>query len=257
MPKLIAEKPGVRIQSLDRGMRILDIVSRPQDGVSLAELSRSMGLGKTTVHNLARTLIAGGYLIQRRDPIRYVLGPALFALAGRQRGNRLHEVAVPVLLQLGADYPGSAALLAEAFGPTVRVTLRVSRESGGAVERPLDRFIPPYANATSLLFLAFWSDEDREAFQARHSFWENGAHLWSDEVELADSLRVIRGQGYATLEQAQGKALPIAFPIFSEQGELLAAIGLAYRSEKKISAVAKRELVARVRAAALQIAKGL
>jgi DNA-binding IclR family transcriptional regulator len=244
---------GTQIQSLQRGMRILELVGQAEDGAALGELARRMELGKTTVHNLARTLVIAGYLVQRREPMRYVLGPALFDLAGRQRLHALHERASPMLLELSAEFPGSAALFAEPAGTEVRVALRVSHEHPGVIERPLDRFSPPYSNATSLLFLAFKGEEERRAFEAHHPFWETATHLWSSERELENYLKQVRVQHHATLDQAQGKAFPIAVPLFSERGELLAALGLAYRSTEKITAATKRRLVERVRAAAARI----
>lgn len=253
----VTDQPtGTRIQSLERGLRILELAGRSPDGVSLGELSRLMSLGKTTVHNLARTLVLSGYLVQRRDPIRYVLGSALFALVGRQRSHALHERAAPVLLELSAEFAGMPALLAEPAGTEVRVALRVSGEHPGIVERPLDRFSPPYSNSSSLLFLAFWNKEERRAFDARHPFWEQGAHLWANEDALEDYLKQVRAQRYATRDQAQGRAFPIAVPLFSDRGELLAAVGLAYRSKDVITDATKRRLIARVRAAAEQIMAG-
>lgn len=236
-------------------MRILELVSQADDGLPLGELARRMDLGKTTVHNLARTLLTSGYLVHRRQPMRYVPGPAIFALVGRQRLHALHERAAPVLLELSEAFPGSAALLAEPAGTEVRVTLRASHEHPGVIERPLDRFSPPYANATSLLFLAFAGTEERRAFEAHHPFWEAATHLWSDERELEVFLQKVRTERYAALDQAQGKAFPIAMPLFSERGELLAALGLAYRSDQKIPAAFKRQLIDRLRAAAGRIAK--
>lgn len=245
---------GVLVQSLERGLRILDVAARSPDGVTLGELARRMDLGKTTVHNLVRTLVSTGHLVRRRDPIRYALGPEVFALAGHRRRDVLHERAAPVLRALAAEFPGSAALLAESAGDgTVRVVLRASGETPGVLERPLDRFSIPYVNTTSLMFLAYWGAEERRAFEQRHPFWEAAAHLWPDEEKLADYLRRVRQRGYAVFDHAMGNAFPVSVPLFSERGEILAALGLAYRSEKKITATARRRLIRRVREAAAQI----
>lgn len=250
-----SESSGPLIQSLQRGMRILELVAQAEAGLGLGELARRMDLGKTTVHNLARTLIATGHLAQRRQPTRYVLGPALFELAGRQRTQALHERAAPVLLALSEEFPGSVALLAESAGVEVRVTLRAGGGNPGVVERPLDRFSPPYANATSLLFLAHRDEQERRVFEARHPFWELGAHLWPDERALEDYLQQVRAEGYAAPELAQPSGvLPIAAPVFSERGELVAALGLAYRSDKKPTAAVKRRLIERVLTAARSLA---
>ena len=253
MSSLPSPDSGTQIQSLQRGMRLLELVSQVPDGLALGELARQMSLGKTTVHNLARTLVATGYLLQRRQPIRYVLGPALFKLVGQQRLQSLHERAASVLVELNQEFPGSAALLAESSGTEVRVVLRVSDERPGVVERPLNRFSPPYSNATSLLFLAFSNAEEKRAYQARHPFWELATHLWADERQLEDYLEKVRTERYAALEHVQGKACPLAVPLFSERGELLAALGLAYRADEKITAAAKRRVVESMRAAAARI----
>lgn len=245
---------GTQIQSLQRGMRILELVGRGEDGLTLPELARLMDLGKTTVHNLVRTLAVGGYLVRRTGPLRYALGPALFQLVGHRRLHALRERAAPILLELSRRHPGSAAVFAEPADADIRVTLRASQEQPGRVEHPVDRFIPAYTNATSLLFLAFWSTEQRRAYLGRHPFGELGAHFWFDEERLDAQLHRIRVQRYAVIDRSPSKAFPIAVPLFSESGELLAALALAYRSADKISASTKRELIERVQAAAARLA---
>lgn len=248
------DSSGLRIQALERGLRILDIVARSSDGVGLGELARRMGLGKTTVHNLVRTLVSTGHLVRRRDPIRYALGPEIFALAGRRRRDVLHERATPVLLDLAREFPGSAALVGESAGDgAVRVVLRASSDTPGGIERPLDRFSIPYVNTTSLVFLAFWNEEERRAFHRRYPFWENAAHLWPSESALEENLRRIRAEGVAVADHSPEKALSISVPLVSERGEILAALGLAYRSNEKITPALKRRLVKRVLDAARAI----
>lgn len=245
--------PGVRIQALERGLRILFLVGDAPAGLPLGELARQMGLGKTTVHNLARTLLATGHLVQRRDPLRYALGPGVYALAGRQRMHALHRRAEPVLLKLAAEFRDCAALLAEPTGDAVRVVLRVDPGRPGVVERPLDRFSPPYTNATSLLVLAHLDTEERHHYYARHPLAETASHRWRDEETLEDHLKTVRRLGYATLDQDRGHGFPVAMPIFSDRGELLAALGLAFRSAERIPASTKRHVVDRLR----QVAAGL
>lgn len=245
--------PGVRVQSLERGLRILALVGDAADGLQLGELSRRMDLGKTTVHNLARTLLATGHLVQRRDPLRYTLGPEVYALAGRQRLHALHRRAEPVLLRLAAEFPDCAVLLAEPTGDAVRVVMRVDPDRPGVVEQPLDRFSPPYANATSLLFLAHLGSEARRAYYARHPLWETAAHRWPDEETLDACLKNIRRLGHAAIEQERGRAFPVAMPVFSAGDELIAALGLAFRSKEKISAETKRRVIERLRLAAASL----
>ncbi|AHF93118.1 transcriptional regulator [Opitutaceae bacterium TAV5] len=241
-------KPGSGgVQSLQRGLAVLERVSQAEDGLTLGRLSELTGLKKTTVHNLARTLLEDGYLARLTQPVRYAAGPALAALARRNASaNTLHLAAEPALLALAAEFPGSAALLVEAAGAEVRVTLRVSPENPASVERPLDRLSPPYISATSLVFLALGSNAWREACMSRYPFADFGAPLWGSFEALEAQLDKIRKERRAVLDRPGATLAPMAFPVTGSRGELLAALGLAFRPAQAGGALAaKRRALSR------------
>jgi DNA-binding IclR family transcriptional regulator len=247
---------GAFIQSLGRGLRILELVGARPEGVSLGGLAASLGLGKPTVHNLARTLVTTGYLVQRPSPARYLLGPALFALAGNeQRRPSLRDRAAVEIAALVADFPGTIVLLAEPAGAEIRVTVRAT-PGGAGVERPENRFLAPYGSATSLLFLAYWEPARRRAHQERHPLWESAGHRWTDEAALEAYLRRTRQAGHAELSVSEGKGLLLSAPVLSERGEFLAALGLAHHGPRPVSAKRRADLRARLLASAARLTSG-
>jgi IclR family transcriptional regulator, acetate operon repressor len=82
----MAENTGV--QSVDRAIDLLEILTDLGGDATLSELATSTGLPLPTIHRLMRTLVGRGYARQLPSR-RYTLGPRLIRLgesAGRQLG---------------------------------------------------------------------------------------------------------------------------------------------------------------------------
>ena len=114
------------VQSLARAFSILEEVARSRDGISLAELSRKVGLHNSTTFHLVKTMVSLGYIRQIKDDKRYRIGRPLFALAA----NALDEIemvslAMPVLEDLSRD-TGESGHFAVPMGDSVVVVARTA-----------------------------------------------------------------------------------------------------------------------------------
>ena len=69
------------IQSVDRAARILKALGTEGPRLGVTELAAHVGLAKTTVYGLLRTLEAHGLVEQDPETDKYHLGPALLALS--------------------------------------------------------------------------------------------------------------------------------------------------------------------------------
>ena len=63
-----------RIQSLARADAILSAVMNNSEATPLSKLTEMLGLNKTTVFNLAESLVVLGFLMRTRNPKGYKLG---------------------------------------------------------------------------------------------------------------------------------------------------------------------------------------
>ncbi|MCB1380225.1 MAG: helix-turn-helix domain-containing protein, partial [Alphaproteobacteria bacterium] len=66
-------KPNL-VPAVERASRILDLVARTRSYLSLSELSRDLGIAKSSVHMLCNTLVRLELLIRRPDQT-FQLGP--------------------------------------------------------------------------------------------------------------------------------------------------------------------------------------
>src|SRR5260221_5870949 len=71
------------IQSLDRGLTILEAVANSSDPISLAELTDLVGIDRSSVFRLANTLKRRGFLAYPAGRKDFILGPALWRLSHR------------------------------------------------------------------------------------------------------------------------------------------------------------------------------
>ncbi len=212
------------VQSLERGLRILELVGTEGSPVPLGRIAERVGLKKTTVHNLVRTLVTCGYLVQDSRSGAYSLGQAPVRLARARLDQRLYTCAEQIMRDLQKDIGSATVTLSQHVEENIVVSVRIDAERPGCIEHPLGRMMHPYANASSLMFQALWSEEERQTFRLLHPFTELGGPQWKSEEELDRFLAEARTRGCAVLKHKQNR-VPVAVPVHDESGDIIAVLG--------------------------------
>lgn len=135
------------VTAVTRALSLMEAFQLGEATLSLAELSRRVGMHKTTVLRLARTLALSQYMVQTEDG-QWRLGPAAGWLGARyQAGFDVNRVVEPALHQLAKETGESASFyvregdirscVARVEGPqSVRHNVRIGERL------PLDRGAP-------------------------------------------------------------------------------------------------------------------
>ncbi len=88
------------IQSLKRGLMLLDYIVCTEEPVSLTTLANMLGIEKSSTHRLLATLIEYGYIVQDSHK-RYLPGHTIMELACKVSSRfEIHKVATPFLTEL-------------------------------------------------------------------------------------------------------------------------------------------------------------
>lgn len=95
-------------QTLDRGLRLLEVLSESSGGLTVAEASTVLGVNRTIVYRLLATLEQHG-LVRRVAGGRFSVGFGVLTLAGSVQPS-LRQVAQPVLRALAEDLGATAHL---------------------------------------------------------------------------------------------------------------------------------------------------
>ena len=229
------------VQSLERGIMIIDLVARSGSGLTLAELADALGVTRPTAFNLTRTLIAHRYLEKTARPVRFLLGPGVLEAAEAWRHREMARQFAGLVQHL-ASRIDATVVLAEPLGGEVIAVHLVEKNRAGVVQHSASRRLAPYIHASTLCLMAFWPAAEEAAYVARYPFQEYGAGIWGTEERLNDFLQETRTRGYVEWEAPNSRFL-VGVPVYSAEGTLLAAVGVSVAMTRRWSSAEKSKVV--------------
>jgi DNA-binding IclR family transcriptional regulator len=210
------------IQSLARGLKILDLLGQSPDGVSITELAEILAVDKGSASRLMSTLARYNYVEKDEVSRRYHLGSQVVSLS-RSVLTRLpmREAAKPFLRQMMERTGECAHLAVPAQGKVMYIdqvesplTLRVNAQVG--------TMNPLHCTALGKVLLAF-GDQDFPA--ELESFTP---HTITDPEILRQQLGEVHRLGYAIDDEEYDIGVRcIAVPVIDFRGKAVGAIGIS------------------------------
>lgn len=213
-----SSRSGRPIQSVGRAAAVLEAVAREGGAASLKHIAAQTGLGKTTAHNILKTLDQLGYVARRVGDTRYHLGGRILNLSRIVGDDSALRLRLRPALEAIAKRTGETVYLAVPSGDetcyldtiesgqTLRTTCRI-----GERER-LE------GSAVGLVFLAFMPGLGQRVLATRADALGPDIRSRIDEVARL---------GFAAdLETYQPGLHCVAAP-WREGGEVRAAVGLS------------------------------
>ncbi|MBA2384424.1 MAG: IclR family transcriptional regulator [Actinobacteria bacterium] len=219
-------------QSLERGLAILSAFGSDRSTIGVSELSRELGLSRSTTHRYIATLTSLCYLQQDAETKRYRLGPRVLDLGFAAINSMdIREISVPYLQAL-SDATGFTVNLAILDGPDVVYIERCRTSRSGQREIDLNLHVgsrlPAYCTAMGKALLAFVPEERFEEIIDQVELVARGPNTITDRAALRAEMERIRTAGVAVNNEELAYGLrSIAAPIRSRSGEVVAALNLA------------------------------
>ncbi|MFF2011168.1 IclR family transcriptional regulator [Streptomyces sp. NPDC058195] len=164
----VKPEPAAPFPGLPYALRVLDAVSRHDDGVSDTQISRETGLPPAHLTSLLLTLRREGYLEQVADRA-YVIGSAmtLAAPSGPAHGTALEARLQRVLTRL-RDAVGAAVYISRYVDGEIRITQYADGPGTPAVTEWVDFRSAAHASAVGKCLLAQLDRNGRRDHIARH-----------------------------------------------------------------------------------------
>lgn len=250
----MAENAGT--ETAGRVADVLLLFTEGPCGLGVSKIARRLGLSKTVVHRILRTLVDRGMLTVEQETRRYLLGPATAALGVRALGeSELRLAALPVIREL-ARCSGETTTLS-ALIPDGWVYLDEVPGSQAITQTvELGRRFPLYAGSSGKCMVAFLPAEQREAVIAGDLPMVADRTV-VDRGELRATLASIRGDGYTwSTDEREIGAGSIAAPMFSVVGEVVGALSIC-ASLSRFDSVARERYVPVIAAAADEVSRML
>jgi DNA-binding IclR family transcriptional regulator len=216
------------VQSVERAIAILKSFSldRPERGVS--ELGRDLGLHKSTVSRLMRTLEHGGLLSRSPETERYRLGVDLIGLAAQVASYMdVREVALPFLRELAEVCQDTVNLSAFDAGQVVNLVQCAPHARRIKNVGWVGRRMAPHCTAAGKVLLAHLPPDELDRV-LRGRLERFTPSTITDPDELRYELARVRERGYATVcEELEEGLNVVAAPVHDHTGQVVASISVA------------------------------
>jgi DNA-binding IclR family transcriptional regulator len=218
-------------KSLQKGLAIIEAVSRAEGPSRIAELTIGLGISRPTVHRVVQTLIAQGYLTQDPTLGRLSVGLSVFPLsASVLNRNRLRLEALPHLQSL-ATLTGERANLGVLYRNRIFYLAGVEKPTLPMIYTYFGKFAPAHCCSLGKAIMAFLPEEDVRAVLTAEPLNAHTLGSITDPQSFFGELTIVRRRGYATdnEEHIIGSCC-VASPVFDPQNRAVGAIGVSGRS---------------------------
>lgn len=214
------------VQSVERALDILELLSRSEGELGVSELGAATGLALGTVHRLLGTLISRGYARQNPTTRKYGLGLRALGMADAAR-EHIGPLAQPFLQELMQVSQETANLAILEQNSTMYIHQIPATRMVRMFTKPGNR-APVHATGTGKVLLAYQPAEVVQAIIRQNGLPSITPNTITDLPSLLQELDLIRERGYAVdFEEQEEGVRCLAAPIFSPNGEILAAISLS------------------------------
>lgn len=213
--------------SLLKALDVLELFSAAEPRLTLAEISRRLGLPKSTAHHIVATLVARGYL-ERLDRDDYALGIAIVPLTRAVRWNvELRDRAAPLLREL-ADASGADVYLTVPHRDRAVYIYAVESTRRLLARTTLGCRAHLHCTGVGKAMLAFLPEEEAEGILRRAGLPAFTEATITEPAALVRELQRVRAQGYALDRgEHEGGVYCIGAPIFDHRGRLVGACSVS------------------------------
>lgn len=240
-----------------KALDALDRIRATNGPVSLNDLTRQIGLAKTSLFRILHTLEKAGYL--ERDPDgRYRAPAALRPQSAAALQPDLLDAAQPLMKALNREFRETVSL-AMLFENHVEVISTLESPQLIRMGNTVGRILPPHASSLGKAITAFQSEERRDSLLRSYGLHRFTDHTIVQDVDLKREFERIRQSGYSLdAEESALGGCCFGAPIRGAGREVIGAISLSMPKMRLAVAEDLRDRVlAAVRAAAHDISEQL
>jgi DNA-binding IclR family transcriptional regulator len=214
--------------AVERALAILEAVAQRTDGLTNSDLSRRLGIPKSSASYILRTLERRGYLRREAESGKYRLGLKVLSL-GRDvlAGLDIKEVALPVLRALCDRTRLTVHLAVLDHGEAVYIE-KVDAPGFIKMDTWVGRRMYVHSTSVGKALVARLSKADVEAILHEHGMKKRTPKTITGLNRFLAELEKVRAQGYAVDDEENSLgARCVGAPVFDVLGRVEAAVGVS------------------------------
>lgn len=212
------------ITSVHKAIRILREFSQNEPELGISQLSRRLGMAKSTVSRLVQILCDENMVVQNAETRKYHLSLAAFEIGSVvYHEMELCQIALPLLKKMLSGIQAAIQMVTYDKGGIVYL-LKLPDHRDGKILNVMGKRVPAHCTASGKVMLAFQDEREKNrVLSSELKAYTRKTITCPDK--LRDELRTIRQKGYAVShdEFSQGMS-SVAVPVFNDFDEIIAAI---------------------------------
>ncbi|MBZ5681444.1 MAG: IclR family transcriptional regulator [Acidobacteriia bacterium] len=219
-------KRSYNITALQRGLRLLQLFSQSERGLTAKQVTKLSGLPFSTVHRFLVNLESAGYLNCSGEGV-YYLGVACFEIGQAALGQLdIRRLSLPYLQELNQQTRETIHLTVR-HGLFAVYVEKLDSPEQLRIHSRIGASVPLYCTAVGKVMLAFTPQEEREKLIRQLELKRLTPNTVGSLQELRTELYRVAKNGYACdLEEHELHIRCIAAPIWDHTGGIHASLSI-------------------------------
>jgi DNA-binding IclR family transcriptional regulator len=220
-----SEKTPAVVQTLDRALKIIELLALHSEGFGVTEIGQRVGLHKSTVHRLLSHLVAQGYIEKDEKGAVYTLGLKFIELASlRLNQVELKTEAGPYLRRLAAqlDQPIHLAILSDTDAVYIE---KIEPLAHLRMYSQIGKRIPVYCSSLGKCLVSELDPADLDALAERLSYQAFTPTTVTGKAAFLAEVATTRERGWSLDDAEHEPGIRcIGAPVRDFTGKIVAAI---------------------------------
>jgi IclR family transcriptional regulator, KDG regulon repressor len=222
------DMPGIpNATAVERALSILEYLDSSRRGLNISEISRKLGIPKSSAYVIVMTLERLGYVQRKDDSLNYHLGLKAYGLGrGMMKNLTIADVALPTLRVL-VDQIRLPAHLAVPDGDQGVYIQKVDTPSLIKIDTYIGRRMDLHCTGVGKVILAYGAEEVVEHILAKQAYIRHTRNTITSSRALRRELVRVREAGYAVDDEEEELAVRcVAVPVFHPSGRFAAGLSV-------------------------------
>lgn len=214
------------VTAVERALNILEAAAQRRDGFTNSEISRKLGIPKSSASYILRTLERRGYLRRDEESGRYRLGLKILSLGGDAQVNLdVADVALPFMRALEEKIHMTVHLAVLDQGEAVYIE-KVEAPGFFKVNTWVGRRMFLHSTSVGKCLLAWLPKHEVETVVKQQGLKKRTPKTITSMTRLLADLERVKDEGYAVDDEENSLgARCLGAPVFDVTGNVVAALG--------------------------------
>lgn len=216
-----------KLSSVHNAIRVLKEFTQKESELGISELSIRLGLAKSTVFRLVKTLSDNHLVEQNKKTHKYHLGIAAFELGFMiYHENQLRAKAIPFLEKLVRSVRKTVHLAVYDLGGIIYLCKVIPDDDHQGTITKIGKRAPSYCTSAGKILLAYQSED--EIYRVMNDTEVFTPKTVTTASKLFEQIADIKRKGFIVCNEEMTEGISsVGVPVFNDNKEVIASISLA------------------------------